>query len=127
MTKVDGDRIRAAIRAAEEGTSGRIGVHIAHGHVADALDQARAHFRRARLHEHPKDNAVLFVVAPKSRKFAVYGGDALHARLGEGFWQQLVADMTPYFAHDRFTDGLVTGIERVGHELKLHFPATVTA
>ena len=127
MTNIDGERVRSALHAAQEGTTGRIGVHVAHGRVANALDHARGHFQRARLHEHPGANAVLFVVAPKSRTLAVYGGDAIHARVGDAFWQQLVTDMTPFFAQDRPTDGLVAGIERVGHELKLHFPASLDA
>lgn len=125
--KIDGDRIRSAIRAAEEGTSGRIGVHVAHGHVDNALDHARAHFQRARLNEYPEANAVLFVVAPKSRKFAVYGGDAIHARVGATYWQQLVDEIAPFFAQGNPTEALVRGIERIGHELKAHFPAAVRA
>ena len=127
MTKIDGERVRGALHAAGQGTTGRIGVHVTHSRVANALDDARAHFKRARLHEHPDANAVLFLVAPASRSLAVYGGDAIHARVGDAFWQQLVTDMTGFFAQDRPTDGLVAGIERVGHELKLHFPAAVNA
>jgi uncharacterized membrane protein len=125
LKSIDGDRVRAAIREAEEGTSGRIGVHVSDRRIPDPLDQARAHFHRARLHEHPDANAVLILVAPKSRKFAVYGGDAIHSRLGEEFWKQLVAAMTPYFVKGQPTQGLVNGIERIGRELKMHFPATV--
>lgn len=126
MSEIDGRRIGEAIRAAEDGTSGRIAVHVTHKRVADALEHARTAFHHAGLHQHPDANAVLFVVAPKSRKFAVYAGDALHARLGEGFWKQLVDDMTPHFAAGRPTDGLVYGIQRVGSELRTHFGNGVT-
>lgn len=126
MTSIDGQRISEAIRAAENGTSGRIGVHVTHKRVSDALEHARAAFHHARLHEHPDANAVLFVVAPKSRKFAVYAGDAVHARLGEKFWKELVDEMTPHFAAGRPTDGLVAAIERVGTELRAHFGTGVT-
>lgn len=127
MKPIDGDRIRSAIRSAEEGTSGRIGVHVAQGRVTDALDHARAHFQRAGLHEYPDANAVLFVIAPKSRKFAVYGGEAIHTRLGDAFWNELVADMAAYFADGRLTEGLTHGIDRVGKALRLHFPSMVNA
>ncbi|MBV8148289.1 MAG: TPM domain-containing protein [Candidatus Eremiobacteraeota bacterium] len=123
MSPIDGARIRSAIRAAEEGTSGRIGVHVTRDRVADALEHARESFARARLHEHPDRNAVLFTVAPKSRKFAVYGGAAVHGRLGDAFWQQLVDEMRPYFAGGRPTEGLESGIGRVGDALRAHFPA----
>jgi uncharacterized membrane protein len=120
---IDGSRIRDAIRAAEEGTSGRIGVHVTGERVSDALEGAREGFRRAGLHEHPAGNGVLFLVAPRSRKFAVYGGAALHERVGDAFWQQLVDEMAPYFAGGDATDGLESGIGRVGDALRAHFPA----
>lgn len=127
MKGIDGARIRAAIRAAEEGTSGRIGVHVTHKHVPDALEHARAAFHHAGLHEQPDANAVLFVVAPKTRAFAVYAGDAIYARAGEAFWQQVVDEMTPHFSSGHPTDGLIAGIERVGNELHAHFGKAVTA
>lgn len=127
MKAIDGARISEAISAAEDGTSGRIAVHVTQKRVPDALEHARAAFHHAGLHEHPDANAVLFVVAPKSRKFAVYAGDAIHSRVGDDFWKQLVADMTPYFAAGHPTDGLVAGIQRVGAELRAHFGAGVTA
>lgn len=122
MKALDGPRIRSAIRAAEDGTSGKIGVHVTNHGVTNALQHARASFHRARLHEHPDANGVLFLVAPKSRRFAVYGGSAIHALLGDAFWQQLVDEMTPYFAQERPTEGLISGIGRVGEALRTHFP-----
>jgi uncharacterized membrane protein len=127
VNSIDGERIRSAIHAAETGTSGRIGVRVSGKHVPDALERARADFRRARLHEHPDANGVLFLVAPKSRKFAVYGGEAIHARLGDAFWKSLVDGMTPYFVQGHPTDGLVFGIARVGEALRSHFPSLVKA
>lgn len=127
MKGIDGARIREAIRAAEHGTTGRIGVHVTHKNVDDALDHARTAFHGAGLHEHPGGNAVLFVIAPKTRKFAVYAGDAIYARTGDAFWAQLVEEMTPYFAGGHPTDGLIAGIELVGNELREHFSSTVTA
>ena len=126
MTAFDGDRIRDAIRAAEEGTSGRIAVRVVQTQVDNAFERARDDFHTARLHEHPDSNAVLFLVAPKSRRFAVYGGDAIHARLGDAFWQRLIAEMTPHFAQGHPTEALAVGISRVGESLREHFPFTVS-
>ncbi len=122
MKPIDGHRVRAAIACAENGTSARIAVRVTDEAVSDALAHAREQFHGARLHEHPDRNAVLFLVAPKSRKFAVYGGSAIHERVGEPFWQRLVTEMTPLFAQDRATDGLLLGIERAGEQLRIHFP-----
>ncbi|HZZ66157.1 MAG TPA: TPM domain-containing protein [Candidatus Baltobacteraceae bacterium] len=122
MKSIDGDRVRRAIREAEQGTSGRIVVHVTDHAVTDSLERAREAFVSARLHEHVDRNAVLFLVSPKGRTFAVYGGDAIHDSLGASFWEALVAQMQPYFARGEITDALTHGIRRVGDELHSRFP-----
>lgn len=127
MRAPDGDRIRKAIDAAENETSGRIGVRIVGGKTADALEDARRHFVQAHLHEHEHRNGVVFFVAPKARRFAVFGDKEIHAHVGDAFWQRLVDDMQPYFAKGDMTEGLVLGIARVGEQLRLHFPSRAQA
>jgi uncharacterized membrane protein len=120
---LDSRRLRQAIEAAEVGTTGRIGVRVVADATTDALETARKYFREAGMHEHEDQNAVIFLVAPCVRKFAVYGGGAIHQRLPETFWSQLVLDMQRYFANDRPNDALALGIGRIGEELRHHFPA----
>jgi uncharacterized membrane protein len=124
MRPLDGRRIRAAIETAQSGTTGRIGVRIVPHETSDPLETAREHFARAGLHEHPHRNAVIFLIAPRSRKFAVFGGEAIHERVGSTFWSQLVSDMQVYFVKNQATDALALGIARVGDELRLHFPSS---
>jgi len=121
----DGDRIREAIDAAQRGTSGRIGVRIVREKSSDALEDARRHFADARLHEYQHRNAVVLFVAPNARRFAVFGDAAIHERVGDVFWQNLVTDMQPFFARGDMTEGLLLGIGRVGEQLRLHFPSEV--
>jgi uncharacterized membrane protein len=122
VKEIDGDRIRAAIDAAEAGTTGRIAVRVVPHDTPDALQAAREHLQQADLHSHPHRNAVIFLVAPKSRRFAVYGDRAIHERVGETFWEELVAGMTPHFKQGDMTAALVHGIKRVGEQLHAHFP-----
>lgn len=123
MKGIDGARIRAAIDAAERGTTGRVAVRVVAHHTEDALQTAREQLHAAELHKHPHRNAIVFLVAPKSRRFAVYGDEAIHKRVGETFWHDVVAEMTPHFKRDDPTGGLVAGIERAGEQLRAHFPA----
>lgn len=127
MSGIDGDRIRKAIDAAERGTTGRIGVRVVSERSTDALEDARKHFAEAHLHEHEQRNGVVFFVAPKARRFAVYGDQAIHDRVGESFWSEVIAEMTPYFRRGDMTAALVFGIGRVGEKLREHFGAQVTA
>ena len=125
MKTLDADRIREAIDAAERGTTGRIGVRVVPGRSADALEDARKHFAHARLHEHEHRNAVVFFIAPNARRFAVFGDKAIHERVGETFWSQLVSDMTPYFRSGDMTAGLIFGIAAIGDQLREHFSSEV--
>lgn len=127
MKPLDGERIRRAIDAAERGTTGRIGVRVVGGKTADALEDARRHFMHAHLHEHEHHNGVVFFVAPKARRFAVVGDQAIHQHVGDDFWIALVDEMKPFFAQGDLTHGIVHGIERVGEQLRAHFSAGVPA
>jgi len=122
LRPLDGDRIRRAIDKAEAGTSGRIGVRVVRGNPGDALESARNHFHQAGLHERPERNGVLLLIAPDARRLAVFGGDAIHARVGDAFWSLVVSDMSAHFAQGNPTEGLEHGIARVGEQLRLHFP-----
>jgi len=123
MKPLDAARLRHEIDTAESGTTGRIGVRVLVQSTPDALEAARAQFHEAGLHGQPERNAVLFLVAPKVKRFAVFGGEAIHERVGDEFWSQLVIDMAPYFVKNRPTDGLALGIARVGDQLRRHFPS----
>lgn len=123
MRLLDGERIRKAIAAAERGSTGRIGVRVTGKHVPDALEAARSHFHQAGLHERVAANGVVFLVAPRSRKFAVYGGEELHRHVGDAFWRALIDEMKPYFVNGHPTEGLEIGIARAGEQLRAHFPA----
>jgi uncharacterized membrane protein len=122
VTAADGERIQHAIAAAEAGGTGRIAVRIVPDSDADALARAKAEFLEAGLHEHESRNGALILVAPRARSFAILGDCALHERVGDAFWAELVAKTQPYFARGRIADGIVFATERIGDALRAHFP-----
>src|SRR5436853_6689470 len=84
LSKLEHDRIVAAIRAAESKTSGQIRVFIQRGKVdVDPLVAAQKKFHRLGMHKTPERNAVLIFVAPRAHKFAVVGEKAIHEKSGE--------------------------------------------
>ena len=127
MNPIDGGRIREAIDAAESGTTGHVAVRVLHHEVGDAVAKAREQLHRAELHKHPHRNAIIFLVAPKSRRFAVYGDEAIHKIVGDEFWKVVVAEMTPHFKRGDMTGALVHGIDRAGEQLRVHFPKGANA
>ncbi|HUZ50067.1 MAG TPA: TPM domain-containing protein [Candidatus Dormibacteraeota bacterium] len=121
MTKDDRKRIDEALHRAEAGTSSRIAVRVVPDATIDAFERAKAEFLAGGMHVHPGANAALILVAPKARSFAVLGDRALHERVGQPFWERIVAQMTAAFKTGTPTDAIVLGVDRLGDALHEHF------
>ena len=116
------DEIIAAIRAAEQKTSGEIRVSISPKHIDDPVAAARIEFMRLGMNASRERNGVLIFVAPRSHKFAVIGDEAVHAKCGDAFWRKLADAMTGYFRKSEFTPGIIHGVQTAGDLLAEHFP-----
>jgi uncharacterized membrane protein len=116
------DTLVAAIREAEQKTTGQIRVLISHKVVGDPVDAAQKEFVRLGMTKSPERNSVLIFVAPRSHKFAVIGDEAVHAKCGDIFWQELAKAMTEYFRKSEFTEGIIHGVRKAGELLAEHFP-----
>jgi len=125
LTKLEHDRIVAAIREAESKTSGEIRVVIQRGKLkSDPLVAAQKKFHRLGMHKTRERNAVLIFVAPRVHKFAVVGDNAIHERCGDEFWQRVVETMRVHFRNEKFNDALIDAVNEVGKVLAAHFPRT---
>ncbi len=122
LNSVEHDRIQQAIKSAEQGTSGDIVLFISHRSVEDPLAAANDEFRKLRLENATDKNSLLIFLAPKTQKFAVVGGTALHEKVGQAWWDDLVALLASHFKESRYTEGLVAALEQAGRALKTHFP-----
>jgi uncharacterized membrane protein len=128
LSKLEHDRIVAAIREAESKTSGQIRVFIQRGKMAaDPLVAAQKKFRRLGMHKTLHRNATLIFVAPRAHKFAVVGDRAIDEKCGEQFWQRLVEKMREHFRNEKFSRALVETIQEAGKALAAHFPKRATA
>jgi uncharacterized membrane protein len=122
VTNKERDAIAAAIAAAEDGTTGRIAVREIPDPTVDAFQRARREFEQSGLQGHPGANAALILVAPKARQFAVLGDRALHERVGDDFWNGIVAESRTYFQRGAIADGVIAAVARIGEALRTHFP-----
>jgi uncharacterized membrane protein len=120
--KLHHENIVAAIRAAEQKTSGEIRVLISPKHVDDAVATAQKEFLRLGLDKSSEKNGVLIFVAPRSKKFAVIGDEAVHAKCGDTFWRELAEAMSSYFRKGDFSGGIAHGVQKAGDLLAAHFP-----
>jgi len=114
--------ITAAIREAEDNTSGEIRVHLESSCDGDPLDRAAYIFSKLKMHKTGLRNGVLFYLAVNNRKFAILGDAGINAKTGEDFWTEIKEVMLGHFREGRFTEGLATGIRMAGDSLKNHFP-----
>ena len=121
MTKAQQATIAAAIAAAEDGTTGRIAVREIPDRSVDAFDRAKREFGRIGLQRHEHANAALILVAPKARRFAIVGDRALHERVGDAFWDDVVEKSTPFFARGETEAGILYAVARLGDVLHAHF------
>lgn len=116
------DEIKQAIMNAELETSGEIRVHIENKCKGDVLERAAYVFKRLEIDKTELHNGVLFYLAIQNRKFAVIGDKGINEVVPEDFWNGLKEKMLNSFREEKFSDGLVEAITRVGEYLKQHFP-----
>jgi uncharacterized membrane protein len=116
------DDIHQAILNAELDTSGEIRVHIETTCTGDVMDRAAFIFKQMGMHKTEKRNGVLFYLAVKNRRFAVIGDTGINAVVPEDFWDDLKRILLNNFRENRFTEGLVESIDKVGEKLKTNFP-----
>lgn len=124
LSRLDHDRVVAAIRAAEDRSRGEIRVHVAHEEVDDPQAAAAALFEKLGMTATAERNGVLIFVAPARQRFAVVGDKGIHEKCGDVFWKDVAAAMEEDFRAGRFTEGIVKGVTRAGEALAVHFPRT---
>jgi uncharacterized membrane protein len=123
ISKLDEQKIIAAIADAEKKTSGEIRVYISSKHRDDPLAAAQKRFEKLGMTKTRLRNGVLIFIAPLSRKFAIVGDSGIHEKCGNEFWNEIAASMGSSFKEGRFSEAIVHSVEKVGAVLAAHFPA----
>jgi uncharacterized membrane protein len=122
LSRLDHDRIVAAISEAEKKSSGEIRIHVTRRKPADLEARARRRFEKLGMTKTRHRNGVLIYIAPSVRQFQILGDAGVHAKCGDDFWKETAAEMESHFRKAEFTEGIVSGIEKVGRVLAEHFP-----
>ena len=122
LTKAEEDLIVAAIRDAEEQTSGEIRVHIENTNIKSCLERAEDVFYFLGMDKTKDKNGVLFYVDVENKQFAVIGDTGIDKVVPEHFWESVRDRVTGEFAKGNYGDGLVLGIIEAGQKLQEYFP-----
>ncbi len=114
--------IVSAIRKAEMDTSGEIRVHVDSRCDNAAYERAVELFTHLNMQNTIFRNAVLIYVAPEDKKFAVIGDEALHKKVDDVFWDNLVSKLHDSFSEGNYCNGIIDCIEKIGQVQKKYFP-----
>ncbi|MFL5739154.1 MAG: TPM domain-containing protein [Flavisolibacter sp.] len=113
----------SAIQNAEQRTSGEVRVFVeSRCRYMDAVDRAREIFFHLNMQQTKERNGTLIYVAVKDRQAAVYGDEGIHQKVGEKYWQDVVAKMLLHFRNEKLADGICQGIADLGEALQSYFP-----
>ena len=118
----DLEAVKRAVAEAEGHTSAEIRVHLDHACPGDALQRAIKIFERLGMHKTAHRNGVLVYISVTDRKLAIVGDKGIHERVGEEYWQGLVAGVLERMRQQGPRDGLVHALAEVGRALGHHFP-----
>ena len=123
FTPDDRERIRKAILAAEQMTSGEVRVFFEPQSGTDnPYERALAVFAKLEMHKTALRNAVLFYFAYDAHQFALVGDEGIYRKVPPTFWDDVLETCLGLFKEKRYVDGLEIGIAEVGKQLKEHFP-----
>jgi uncharacterized membrane protein len=122
ISEADLEAVKHAIIRAEGGTSAEIRVHLDHRCPVDPMTRAVAVFERLGMHKTAERHGVLIYVAVTDRKLAVIGDRGIHERVGEAYWQRLVAAVMSHFREERPRDGFIHAVSELGDVLREYFP-----
>ena len=119
----ENDKIVAAIRHAEECTSGEVRVFVEKRcRFMDPLDRAVEIFAELQMQKTIHRNAVLVYVALKDRQLAIYGDSGINEKTGEQYWRDEVSVMLSEFNKHCYADGVTKCIIDIGQALQHYFP-----
>ncbi len=122
LSKLNHDRIVAAIAEAEKRSSGEIRVHVTRRKPDNLEERAKRRFELLGMTRTAQRNGVLIYIAPKLHRFQILGDSGIHEKCGDDFWKETAAEIESHFRKGDFTDGIVRGIAKIGDVLAAHFP-----
>jgi len=123
FTEEEKQRLVAAIKMAEQNTSGEIRVFIeSKCRFMDALDRAKEIFFRLEMDETEERNATLIYVAVKDKQAAIFGDQGIHQKVGDQYWQTEVLKMLQRFKHEQLAEGISLAVTDLGQALQHYFP-----
>ena len=122
FTAAEEKQIMAAVRTAEKASSGEIRIFVETACPETVETRSVEIFKKLKMRHTHDRNAVLIYVATDSRKFAIFGDEGIHHKMGFHFWTAEAATLKSYFEQNRIVEGICAVAVNIGEILKTHFP-----
>ncbi len=122
LTKDEQRKIIDEIKEVEKKSICEIRLHIAKKIKSDIIEEAKKVFYKLEMDKTKERTGVLFFFAIKNRQFAIIGDSGINEKVSSSFWQDIVTECQNYFKEDKFGEGIVIGIKKVGEVLQKFFP-----
>ncbi|MBS1660324.1 MAG: TPM domain-containing protein [Bacteroidetes bacterium] len=123
LSQADQQRVVAAIKAAEQRTSGEVRVFVeSHCRYVEPLDRATQVFTGLKMEQTSARNGVLVYVALRDRQLAIFGDKGIHEKVGPSFWKQQVGTILSHFNKADYAGGIADVVTAIGEALHQHFP-----
>ena len=122
LTAQEEQEIILAILEAELNTSGEIRVHLESTSKIDHYQRAQEVFHVLKMDNTRQRNGVLIYVAVADHKFVICGDVGIDEAVPDDFWDSTRDTMAEHFQKGEFKEGIISGIDFTGKELKSHFP-----
>lgn len=115
------EQIITAIREAEGKSSGEIKVYFEKKCGKELLDRAVEIFYQLNMQKTKLRTGILIYVAYEDQLFAIIGDKGIHEKVPGDFWNNTKTLMAKYFKEEKFTEGLLQGIQLAGEQLRNFF------
>jgi len=122
LTDAESAAVTTAVGEAERLSSAELKVVLARHCWGSLKAKARRLFKKLGLERTEQRNCVLILLVTANREFLIYGDEGIHAKVGQGFWDDVLGRMQEAFDRDEFGAGLAEGVRQIGEKLARYFP-----
>jgi uncharacterized membrane protein len=123
FTKAEMDAVVAAIRQAEQRTSGEIRLFVeTRCRFVEPIDRAAEVFFGLKMEATEQRNGVLVYLAMADRQFAIFADEGIFNAVGRSYWEREAQLIRQQFVQTHYADGLLQVIADVAETLRQHFP-----
>jgi len=123
LTEAEEKMVVDAIKSAEKNTSGELRVHIEDKCPKKEVNERVIEvFAALKMHETEQKNGILLYISTDDKKIGIWGGQGIHDKVGQNFWEEEIALIVKYFKDGKKAEGLSLALEQIGEKLREFFP-----